>query len=52
MSHGPVPEQVYADATRHFGGPDQPARGGDHGDQRLEPEVMVAAGEQPPPIDE
>ncbi len=52
IAHGPVPEEVYADAARHFGGPEL---------SRLVMvitainawnRVMVAAGEQPPPIDE
>ncbi len=38
LSHGPVPEELYAEAAPPLRGPrGRGARGGDHGDQRLEP---------------
>jgi AhpD family alkylhydroperoxidase len=51
MSHGPVPEQVYEDAARHFGGTELSQLVVVITGINAWNRVMVATGEQPPPID-
>ncbi len=52
MSRGPVPEEVYADAARHFGGAELSQLVVVITAINAWNRVMVAAGQEPPPIDE
>ena len=52
MSQGPVPEEVSADAARHFAGPELAQLVVVITGINAWNRVMVASGQQPPPIDE
>jgi AhpD family alkylhydroperoxidase len=52
LSHGPVPDEVYDEAGRHFDGPELAGLVVVITGINAWNRVMVAAGAQPPPIDE
>ena len=52
MSQGPVPEEVSADAARHFAGPELSQLVVVIAGINAWNRVMVATGQQPPPIEE
>ena len=52
MSQGPVPDEVYADAARHFEGPELSQLVVVITGINAWNRVMVAAGDPPPPLDD